>query len=192
MDPAELVAGLAAGQEQAWREFIDSYGSLIYAAASKLDLSPGRRDDLFQETCLRAMSSIHTLKDPERLASWVYTIAYRLGVDALRRERPEVVVEDLDVVADEHQLDEPEDHPLSQLEHLESVAHLMDAMGALDIRCRNLLSALYLEEPRPSYEEISARAEMPIGSIGPTRARCLGKVRKLIENLSNAPPDASA
>ena len=192
MDPATLVAGLAAGDEAAWREFIQSYGGLIYAVASKLDLSDEKRDDLFQETCLKALASIQTLKNPERLASWIYTIAYRLGVDALRRERPEIVVEDFRALAEEHQSDNEHESPLRRLARLEEVAHLFDALDALDDKCSNLLMALYLEEPRPSYEEISARAGMPVGSIGPTRARCLQRLENLLDRLSNDTPGPSA
>ena len=166
MEPAKLVAGLAAGDEAAWREFIESYGGLIYAAASKLDLSEERRDDLFQETCLKALASIQTLKNPARLASWVYTIAYRLGVDALRKERPEVIVEDFRALAEERHGHGESENPLRRLARLEEVARLLDALDALDPKCAKLLEALYLEDPRPSYEEISARVRMPIGSIG--------------------------
>jgi RNA polymerase sigma factor (sigma-70 family) len=187
MDTKELVEAMAAGDARAWRAFMDAYGRLVYAVASRFALRGVDRDDLFQETCLKAFQSLHTLQRPERLASWVYTIAYRLGVDALRRLRFEHNPGDIERIAGGES-----PGPLEGLERLEEVARLQDALGLLDERCRQLLAALYLEDqPRP-YAEISREQRMPVGSIGPTRARCLEKLKKAFEELSKQPPDASA
>ena len=75
-----LVAGLAAGDEAAWRIFVEEYGRLIYSIAANFNLEDSDREDLFQETCFTALRSVATLRNPARLASWVYTIAYRLLV----------------------------------------------------------------------------------------------------------------
>jgi len=192
MDPKTLVEGLSRGDDAAWRAFLLTYGRLIYAVAKRFSRDGVDPDDLFQETCLRALRSVKTLKNPDRIGSWIYTTAYRLGVDALRRAHPEVGAEPLatfDLMRQEGQLPAGPDEGL---ERLEATAQLMDALGVLDERCRRLLTALYLEDPAPSYAEIGSREGMPIGSIGPTRARCLFKLKNLLGGLSNAPFDPSA
>lgn len=192
MDARRLVEGLSRGDEAAWREFLATYGRLIYAVAQRFSLRGLDPDDLFQETCIRAHQSIHTLQSPQRLGSWVYTIAYRLGVDALRRERSEARREDEDALAAAELAPHAAPGPDQMLEHLEAVARLSDALGGLEERCRRLLTALYLEDPPPAYVEIGRREEMPVGSIGPTRARCLRKLKTVIRKLSGDPPDPSA
>lgn len=190
MNRAELVAGLLARREDAWREFVQVYGGLIYAAAARLGLPPADREDLFQETCLTALRAIHTLQSSERLASWVYTIAYRLGIDRLRRKSEEPL-DAQPSMADRQATNAIDPLALVRLERLESIAQVHDALAQLDERCRRLLVALYLEDPPPTYDTIARREKLPIGSIGPTRARCLEKTRRLMKGLSSRPPHPS-
>ena len=192
MDARSLAEGLTRGDDAAWRAFLATYGRLIYAVASRFSLRGLDPDDLFQETCIRAHQSIHTLQSPQRLGSLIYTIAYRLGVDALRRERSETGVEDLEALETARQVAHQAPGPDQALERLEAIARLMDALGGLEERCRRLLTSLYLEEPPPSYVEIGEREGMPVGSIGPTRARCLKKLKIVIGGLSGDPADPSA
>lgn len=192
MDRAELVSGLVAGDEAAWREFAEQYGRLAYAAAVRLGLTPEQCDDLFQDTCLTALESIHTLRHPGRLASWTYTIAYRRAIDTLRRQRPGIALDEVDADVDAPPSLAIAPEIASELERVEEAAVLMDAMAQLDPRCRRLLQALYLEKPRLAYNEIAKREGMPIGSIGPNRARCLRKLRPLLRGLSNRLPRPSA
>jgi len=185
IDRAQLVHGLVAGDETAWREFVEQYGRLAYAAASRLGMTAEQSEDLFQDTCLLALESIQTLRDPGRLASWTYSIAYRRAIDALRRQRPGVALEEVDADADAPPALVHAPEIAAELERLEETASLMDAMAQLDSRCRRLLEALYLETPRMGYNQLAQREGMPIGSIGPNRARCLGKLRSLLRGLSN-------
>ncbi len=181
MERERLVTGLVAGDQAAWRSFVEEYGTLIYAVGAKLGLEAPDRDDLFQETCLTALRSIQTLRSPAKLASWIYTIAYRLGIDAHRRKRSEVLLDNPGGLVDSSTPQGAEPAFAAGIERLEAVAHLLDAMARLDARCRRLLTALFLEDPRPSYMEIGTRLGIPVGSIGPTRARCLRKAGKLLE-----------
>ncbi|MCK4414609.1 MAG: sigma-70 family RNA polymerase sigma factor [Candidatus Eisenbacteria sp.] len=184
MTREQLVAGLKAGEESAWRLFIQDYGRMIYAVATRLGLAGPERDDLFQEACLSVLESIHTLRHPRRLASWVYIVTYRLGIDAIRRRRPEAPVEDWAVLLESNPTAVIEPTALGDLERLEEIAQVLDCLAEMDQRCRSLLQALYLEEPRPTYEEISRHQGIPMGSIGPTRARCLEKLGNLLQDLS--------
>jgi RNA polymerase sigma factor (sigma-70 family) len=187
----KLVAGLTAREDWAWRQFIEDYAKLIYSIGGALGFSQADREDLLQNTCLTALRSVATLRDPAKLTSWTYSIARRLAIDKLRRKR-EVSIEDL---PDGQRLDSlaSQEPPASeQLQRLEETARLLDAVGRLDERCRRLLSILYLEDRRPSYRTIAQGLGIPIGSIGPTRARCLQKLARIIKPLSNGPSRPSA
>jgi RNA polymerase sigma factor (sigma-70 family) len=158
---------------------------LIHAVAARLGFEGADREDLFQEACLVTLDSIDSLRDPRRLNSWVYTIAYRLGIDALRRRRPEIPLEGLSEV----EASRPPGEAIErEMERLEEISLLLDAVAQLDQRCLNLLSALHLDDPPLSYAAAAERLGMPIGSIGPTRARCLGRLRALMKKLSGRPP----
>jgi len=185
LDQQELAEGLARGEETAWRVFLRNYGRLIFAVVNRFASSPEERDDLFQDACLAVLKGAHTLRDPDRMASWLYRTAFRLCVDAHRRRRPECGVDDPEALQAGERLPAPFPLPDHELVRLEEVATLLDAFDRLDPECRNLLNCLYLEPEKPSYRQISSRLGMPIGSIGPTRARCLEKARRLYEELSN-------
>lgn len=181
MDLRSQVAAMLAGDELAWRRFLADYGRLIYAVGRRLGLTEAEREDHFQTVCLAAHRSLATLREPDRLAAWVYNIAYRAAIDTRRRQRPTLDITELE--DDSRLLVEPE--ALEALERLEAVARVRDALGALDPRCRDLLHALFIEEPQPSYLAIQERQGIPIGSIGPTRARCLERLKKTLAGLSN-------
>jgi RNA polymerase sigma factor (sigma-70 family) len=187
----KLMAGLVAGDEEAWRVFIQDYGRMIYAVATRLGFTEQDRDDLFQDACISILESIHTVRDSRCLASWVYVVTYRLGIDAIRRRRPEAAVADWAGLPESNPAAVIEPEVLSDLERLEEIAQVLDGLAEMDTRCRRLLTALYLEETRPTYEEISRRWGIPMGSIGPTRARCLEKLGGLLEELSRRGSRAS-
>jgi RNA polymerase sigma factor (sigma-70 family) len=180
MTRAELVSKLRAGDEAAWREFLQRYGNLVYSVGVRLGLTPEERDDLFQNTCLVLLRSLDTLKDPGSLLSWLVRIAHNQAVDTLRRRRGQVAIHEVP----EGRLGTTQSDPAEEIARLEEVARLMDAMERLDPRCRRLLTRLYLEQPRPSYQRISREEGLPVGSIGPIRARCLRRLQRLYEGLS--------
>jgi RNA polymerase sigma factor (sigma-70 family) len=190
LEREELIERLIARDEQAWRHFVSEFGGIVYGVASGFGFSEAERDDLFQNACIAALRAIETLRDPSRLATWFYRIAHRLAIDDLRRRR-EVSLEDRPQGVPTERILQIEPTVIRELEQVEEIARLYDALSHLDPRCRRLLGALYLEEPQPSYREVSRREKIPIGSIGPTRARCLEKARKLILKLSNDPSDPS-
>jgi len=176
-----LIEGLAAGDAEAWRRFLEDHGRLVYAVARRFSLSEEDQEEVFQNTCLAVYRSIRTLKDPSRFSAWLYGIAYRLGIDVVRdrkRRREQDRFEDAvpEVV-------DPAPLPDRGIERLEVVAHVRDGLGRLDPRCRALLHALYVEDPPKSYLEVGEAFGMPLGSIGPTRLRCMEKLRKALEGV---------
>ena len=186
MTREELCRGLALGDEGAWSRFVSEFGPVIYALAGRFHLQPADRDDLFQRACLAVVRHIESLRDPSRLASWTYGIAFRLAIDSRRRQKPEVALDDADPADPSLRLVAPE--VLRELERLERAALLRDALARIGDRCRRFLTAIYLEEPPASYEEICRREGLPLGSIGPTRGRCLEKLRKALADLPEFAP----
>lgn len=161
MTREELCRGLAQGDEGAWNSFISEFGPVIYAVAGRFHLQPADRDDLFQRACLAVVRHIESLRDPSRLASWTYGIAFRLAIDGRRRQKPEIALEDADPGDRSLRLAAPE--ILGDLERLERAAIVRDALAGIGDRCRRLLTAIYLEDPPASYEEICRRENLPWG-----------------------------
>jgi len=174
----EHVEDLRAGNAAAWQRFMKEQGRIILAVGRRVGLDASERDELFQNTCLIAYRSIGQLKDPERLSSWVYSIAYRTGIELARRRKPGGGEEEMQRLASE----EPSADEV--LERVELARHVREGLEKVGDTCRDLLAQLYLQADEPSYEEISRRLSMPIGSIGPTRARCLEKLRKALSSVS--------
>lgn len=176
-EAAALVAAAAAGDRGAWERLVDAYGALIWAITRDFRLSEGDAADVSQTTWLRLIEHIDRLTEPSRVGAWLATTARRECLRTQARSRR------VTLVADECELesagsDDPGvDADLLRAERDAVVAH---AAAQLPERCRELLRLLTLDPP-PSYEEISAVLSVPIGSIGPTRGRCLRKLRALVE-----------
>ncbi|MBA2277832.1 MAG: sigma-70 family RNA polymerase sigma factor [Chloroflexia bacterium] len=173
-DP-ELVQACLRGDEQAWAELVERYSRLIYSVARRHGLSPEDSDDVVQVVFTIALRRLEALKDTKRLSSWLITTAYRECWRIMRATPRHQDLADRPMLADTAPLLETE---LIAWEE----AHLVRlALSKIDSRCRDLLSALFLDPEPPSYEALARRLGMSIGSIGPTRARCF---RKLETELS--------
>jgi RNA polymerase sigma factor (sigma-70 family) len=179
-----LIALCLEGDEAAWEALVRRYQRLIYSIPLKTGLGEEVAADVFQSVCVRLVEHLGALKDRAKLASWLITTTTRECWRTSNRRRREAPIgeggdEDgstLPEVADER--------PLPEHEHLriEEQERVRQAVDALPDRCRTLIELLYYAEDRPSYEEISRRLEMPVPSIGPTRARCLQKLRRMMED----------
>jgi len=188
MSRKQLVTLLAAGDEGAWRRFLAEFGKLIYSVSGRFGFEAAERDDHFQGVCLAVLRSVSGLRAPDRMASWIYNVSVRLAID-MRRRAARAPGRNL-TAAEEAEASVPP-LALEELERTQLAALLHDALDRLDPRCRRLLQALFLEDPAPGYTEISRREGIPVGSIGPNRARCLEKLGKIFAGLSNEPSSAS-
>lgn len=185
IDDRELVRHCLAGSEPAWEALIHRYRRLIYSIPIRAGLREEAAADVFQTVCLRLLENLGKLKDQEKLGSWIITTANRESwrtSHRLRREAP--IGEGGDV--DPSMPGRPEfvdETPIAEddLIALQRQAAVRIAVESLSERCRNLLELLYFVKDRPSYEEVSRRMAMPVASIGPTRARCLEKLRKSLD-----------
>lgn len=172
-----LVRACLAGDEAAWEELVDRYGRLVYAISRRLGLSETDAEDVFQNVFVALLRNLSSLRDQTRLSAWLITTtrreAWRLGRSGARRA--------------EDELDEslPADDPgaLDDVLRWEREQGVRQAMRRLDDRCRKLLTLLFLEPATPSYESVASRLGIPIGSVGPTRARCFKKLDAILREL---------
>ncbi len=174
-EAALLVGAAASGDEHAWSALVDQYSGLVWTVARSFGLDEATSADVAQECWYRLATHLDQIRQPDRLAAWLTSTAKHEALRVLRvsdRQRPT----DFD---DERILgvDEPADEGLLGDER---DSELYKAFSRLSPRCQQLLRLL-LAEPKIPYEEIAEMVDMPIGSIGPTRARCLAKLRDLLE-----------
>lgn len=166
-DPREMLGRANAGDEKAWRDIVRRYQRLVYATIRNFRVDPADAEDIFQESFLRLHTHGTRLRDARALARWLIVTTRRLCLDHLARQKVSAKL-----AAD---LDPPStaDAQLDVLVRLERAQEVREALAELPTRCRDVLRLLYLEQDRLEYEAIATQLEMPIGSIGPTRARCL-------------------
>ena len=185
------VDRLQAGDDAAWQDFILEFSRFIPLVSRGLGLTEVEREEALQETTLIAYRSVRNLSDPDRLASWVYTIARRAAISQLRSRRDRQSRES----GDDRDLTRipSDDLPVDEvLAHWEDTQHLRAAVLELKPSCRQLVEDLYFRDPRLSYKEISSERGIPVGSIGPTLARCLATLRQIWIDVSRRalPPSA--
>lgn len=171
---AELVRAAGEGSQRAWDELVDRYSGLVWAVCRAHRLSDADAADVSQTAWLRLVEHLGRVRDPERVGAWLATTTRHECLRVLRRSGRQVPT------ADEGDLDRSvEDAVDTAVDALVAGKRADVVRRALDTaseRCRALLRLL-LADPPPSYEEIGAALDMPIGSIGPTRARCLERLR---------------
>ena len=165
-DDAALVQACIGGEAGAWDELVERYGRLVSASARRCGLGPEDADDVFQNVFTIMLRRLETLRDQTRLSSWLITTTYRESWRLARARRDATTAELDDQIRDRGEA------PPDEIARLEREHLVHAALRRIDERCRNLLTALFLDASEPSYEEIAARFGMAIGSIGPTRARC--------------------
>jgi RNA polymerase sigma factor (sigma-70 family) len=170
-DP-ELVAQCLSGDAQAWEALIFRYRRLIYSIPVKFNFIPADASDVFQAVCVKLIEHLHELKDETKVSAWLITTTTRQCIH-VRAQRMR-----------ETSTDEDFDEPAASEVNVEDIQiqtqeqqNIRDAVRKLPDRCRRLLEFLYFETTSPSYEEIGRQMNMPVASIGPTRARCLEKLR---------------
>lgn len=176
---ARLVKAAADGDAGAWGQLVDRFASLLWSVCRKYRLTEEDAADVVQLTWLRLLEHLDRIRDPQRLAGWLATTCRHECQALLRKSRSSrsVEPEQMDRLADDGSLvDEP---LLTAEEH----AALWQAFQLLSEWCQRVLRELIVdaEDGPPSYRLAAARLQSPPGSLGPTRARCLTQLRKLLD-----------
>lgn len=186
-DDATLVARCRRGDAAAWGLLVQRYQRLVYAVAMRIGHDTHVAADIFQTVFARLVEQLPRIAEPDRLQAWIVTTAKREALLLRRRAQRTVSMtreeeDDAPDFAPEWDLPDDAALPEQALDDLQQAHLLRLALERLDRRCRDLLALLFRDEDDTvGYDEVARRLDMPIGSIGPTRARCLGKLRKLVD-----------
>ncbi len=175
-DLTTLVRAAKDGDDAAWQELVERYSQLIWSVARGHGLSTADAADVSQTTWVKLAEHLARIREPERLGAWLATTARNESINVLRRARRCVAW------GDEWEVLMPSEcaDVATQLLDGERDRALWRAFESLPPRCKTLLRVLTMD-PAPSYVEVSAALGMPIGSIGPTRGRCLENLRQRAE-----------
>jgi RNA polymerase sigma factor (sigma-70 family) len=173
-DLERLVAMATAGDQPAWDALVARFGPLMMRLARSHGLTRHEAEDAVQETWMRLMRNIGAVRQPRALGGWLRTAVRNESLRVrVRRERERPSGEDLcDALADtmRHETADESDAVRRRV----AVARALDALPA---RHRTLRRALFAE-PEPTYRDVATQLGMPIGSIGPTRGRCIAQLRR--------------
>jgi len=184
----DLVRAAAAGDQRSWDALVERFSGLLWAVARAHRLREADAADVVQTTWLNLVQHLGSIREPEHVGAWLATTARRECLRALNRDHRHVLTDDeAGLQAHEPALPTPEDEVLEA----ERLALLRAALEELPPRCQQLLRVL-TADPAPTYEQVSAALGMPVGSIGPTRARCLERLRHCARLAGIVPPTGAS
>jgi RNA polymerase sigma factor (sigma-70 family) len=164
----DLIERCIKRDQAAWKDLVTRYQRLVYSVAHTHCPHTEDVSDVFQQVWLELYQHLADLRNVEALPAWLITVTRRRAYALSRSRRgSEQLDEELPDVS----------QALTQVEHEHSLERALDQ---LQDRCRRLIDLLYFDVKEPSYSEIAGAMGMPEASIGPTRARCLEKLRKLM------------
>jgi RNA polymerase sigma factor (sigma-70 family) len=176
---ATLVRAAADGDQGGWEALVQEFGPMIWAVARAHRLGHADAADVSQATWLLLLEHLGDLNNPASVGAWLATTARHQCLRVLRRAARAVPYGD--DLPEPPSIEPGHDHELLIAER---DAVLWEAVERLSEGDRALLRML-MADPRPSYDEISAALDMPIGSIGPTRARALERLRRELRASEN-------
>jgi len=169
-----LVTRAAGGDPAAWNEIVERYAPLVWSICTRFGLSNHDREDVGQNVWLLLVEQLGKLREPAALPGWLATTTHReclrVVTAARKSERLGTGLDDAPEFVNNTMIDE-------EILMAERNAALRKALAELPPRCRQLM-AMLISDPPCSYAEISATLQIPVGSIGPQRARCLERLRK--------------
>jgi RNA polymerase sigma factor (sigma-70 family) len=167
------------GDADAWRQLVDGHAGLVWSVIRGFRFDEETSKDAFQTVWLRLAENLDRIREPSRLAGWLGQTARNECV-GLVRQRTRLVpidpVTSIDSYGSDSRSEAPFPAPGERLERDLDRRAVAAAFDRLPERCRELLRLLVLDPPL-SYREISELLDLPMGSIGPTRARCLDTMR---------------
>jgi RNA polymerase sigma factor (sigma-70 family) len=180
----QLVLACRRGDQLAWERLIRRYQRLIYAIPLRAGLDEDHAAEIFQDVFTTLFQKLNDIEQPEKLQAWLVTTTRRKTLHeiskALIQQQSHVNTDEpvnvATLIRDETPL------PDEQLLILEEQHRIRTALSSLDERCRTLLEMLFYAAEPPSYADIAASLGVSEGSIGPTRARCLAKLLRMLNN----------
>ena len=181
MEPSDetLVLACRSGDAAAWETLIARYQRLVFSIPRRAGLDTDLSGEVFQQVFTILLERLDQIERPMYIGAWLATTARREARRVRWRERNS----SLALSADEHNDDILDTAllPDEVLLRLEEQHKIRTAVAALDDRCRTLLTLLFYQPEPPAYADIAVTIGATEGSVGPTRARCLQKLRRLLD-----------
>lgn len=186
-----LAQGAIDGHESAWNALVERLQRVVWKSVNMMTYDHEVRDDAFAATWLRLAERLPTIREPDKLPGWLATTACNEVRQILRqRGRQQTVsahewaspASSVSELLDSFAGDDGEHARGMMLD--ETRRDVRTAFGRLDPNCREIVTVLVLADPPVTYDEASERLGRPIGSLGPSRRRCLEKLKSLMEGDS--------
>ncbi|MEP7269928.1 MAG: sigma-70 family RNA polymerase sigma factor [Acidobacteriota bacterium] len=179
----ELIARCLEKDAEAWEVLVRRYQRLIASVTYKFGLSRTEAPDVFQSVCMALFQQMASLREQAKLSSWLITVCVRECWKVRERKRASDSIEfsEYRESGNGHDSEPPameEDLLALERQHL-----VRRAVELLPLQCRRLIEHLFYHESPTTYAEISRSFGIPIASIGPTRGRCLAKLRTNLKKL---------
>ncbi len=172
----EIWSRVLNGDADAWEELVSEYTTLVYSVARKRGLNQVDAEDCTQQTWMALYTQRDTIKDADKLPNWLASTAFRR---AMRIHRSRYTREK---IAQNSTVGESPITPDMHLSLIERRKILKEAFEKLDERCSVLLHSLFFALEDKSYVKLAKKLRIPLNSLGPTRKRCLEKLRKLLKD----------
>lgn len=180
----QLILACRRGDQLAWERLVGRYQRLIYAIPLRAGLDEDYAAEIFQDVFTTLFQKLNDIEQPEKLQAWLVTTTRRKTLHEISkarlRQQSQVNADDPPYLATSIRDEAP--LPDEQLLILEEQHRIRTALSSLDDRCKTLLEMLFYVAEPPSYADIAASLGIPEGSIGPTRARCLAKLLRILNN----------
>ncbi|WP_194893637.1 RNA polymerase sigma factor [Catenulispora pinisilvae] len=185
--PALLLKAAAAGDAEAWNRIVSDYSRLVWSVARGFRLPLADAADVTQTTWLRLVENLDRIQNPDQLAGWLATTARRESLRMIRKTQREVpdtpeTAEKASFFGDSDDDGDPETALVAEQDRTD----LWQAFATLSERCRNLLRVVAVT-PLESYAAVAEALGMRVGSIGPTRSRCLEHLKRALKALTTVP-----
>jgi RNA polymerase sigma factor (sigma-70 family) len=176
---ADVVRRAAAGDSAAWNTIVDEFSNLLWAVATGFRLGRADAAEVVQTTWVRLVENLDRIKQPEALPGWLATTARREALRMVRMQGREMLVDTEFSFSGERGPEDADPEPSALREDRRRL--IWWAVNQLPENCQALLHLLTVV--RPTYAEVSDMLGIPIGSIGPTRGRCLKRLREILAEL---------
>lgn len=181
----QLVADCRRGDQLAWEKLVRRYQRLIYAIPRRAGLTEDQAAEIFQDVFTTLFEKLNDIEDPERLQAWLVTTTRRRTLRTISQmpEKPRPDESGDEVTNAAATMRDQSPLPDEQMLILEDQHRIHLAVLQLDERCQTLVRLLFYQPEPPSYAEVAKVLGVPEGSIGPTRAHCLGKLLRILTKV---------
>ncbi len=185
-DDAALVAGCLRGEAKCWEALVKRYQRLVFTIVRRMGMDEHMGADVFQTVFSRLLTHLPRIAEPARLQAWIVTTAKREALLQRRRgERTVSMTGESEAGEETGEWDIADSAPLAEdaLDQLQQLERVRQGLDRLDPRCRRLMDMLFNNEADTplAYGAMAESLNMAVGSIGPTRARCLDKLRQFLD-----------